>query len=79
MTASGLIFIAAATDNIIRAFDIESGEELWSDVLPAGGQATPITFEEDGRQYLAMMAGGHEFMETPKGDYVLAWALPEGE
>lgn len=79
VTASGLIFIAATTDNIIRAFDIETGEELWSDVLPAGGQATPITFEEDGRQYLAMMAGGHEFMETPKGDYVLAWALPEAE
>jgi quinoprotein glucose dehydrogenase len=77
VTAAGLIFIAATTDDMIRAFDIETGEELWSDVLPAGGQATPITFEQDGRQYLALMAGGHAFMETPAGDYVLAWALPE--
>ena len=77
VTAGGLIFIAATTDNLIRAFDIETGEELWSDVLPAGGQATPLTYEEDGRQYIVFMAGGHEFMETPKGDYVIAWALPE--
>ncbi|WP_265516641.1 PQQ-binding-like beta-propeller repeat protein [Nitratireductor luteus] len=77
VTAGGLIFIAATTDNMIRAYDIETGEELWSDILPAGGQATPITYEVDGRQYLAFMAGGHAFMETPKGDYVWAWALPE--
>nr|WP_255714072.1 pyrroloquinoline quinone-dependent dehydrogenase [Pelagibacterium xiamenense] len=77
VTAGGLIFIAATTDNLIRALDIETGEELWRDVLPAGGQAAPITFEQDGRQYLAMFAGGHGFMETPPGDYLWAWALPE--
>ena len=77
VTASGLIIIAATTDNMIRALDIETGEELWSDVLPAGGQATPITFEVDGRQYVALYAGGHAFMETPKGDHLIAWALPE--
>ena len=76
VTAGGLIFIAATTDNLIHAYDIETGEELWNDVLPAGGQATPIVMEVDGRQHLVMMAGGHTPMETPLGDAVIAWALP---
>jgi quinoprotein glucose dehydrogenase len=76
VTASGLIFIAAATDNLIRAIDLRTGRTLWTDVLPAGGQATPITYEVDGRQYLVIMAGGHHFMETPVGDEVIAYALP---
>lgn len=77
LTASGLVFIAAATDDLIRAIDIETGETLWQAALPAGGQATPITYEADGRQYLAIFAGGHHFMETPIGDTLLAFALPE--
>ncbi|WP_375176026.1 pyrroloquinoline quinone-dependent dehydrogenase [Pseudooceanicola sp.] len=77
VTASGLVFIAAATDNLFRAIDIETGETLWSDVLPAGGQANPITYEVDGRQYVMVTAMGHHFMETPVGDEVIAWALPE--
>lgn len=76
LTASGLVFIAAATDNLIRAIDIETGETLWDDVLPAGGQANPIVYEANGREYLVIMAGGHHFMETPRGDYVIAYALP---
>jgi quinoprotein glucose dehydrogenase len=77
VTAGGLIFVAAATDDLIRAIDIETGETVWSEVLPAGGQAGPMIYEQDGRQYLVLMAGGHHFMETPPGDYVIAWALPE--
>ncbi len=77
VTAGGLIFIAAATDDLIRAIDIETGETVWSDVLPAGGQAGPMVYEQDGRQYLVLMAGGHHFMETPAGDHVIAWALPK--
>lgn len=77
VTASGLVFIAAATDNLIRAIDLETGETLWSDVLPAGGQAGPMVYEANGREYLVIMAGGHHFMETPVGDYVIAYALPE--
>ncbi|MCD9031413.1 membrane-bound PQQ-dependent dehydrogenase, glucose/quinate/shikimate family [Luteimonas sp. Y-2-2-4F] len=77
VTAGGLIFIAAATDDLIRAIDIETGETLWSDVLPAGGQAGPAVYEVDGRQYLVIMTGGHHFMETPAGDQVIAYALPE--
>lgn len=76
VTASGLAFIAAATDNLIRAIDLRTGRTVWSDVLPAGGQATPITYEAGGRQYVVMMAGGHHFMETPIGDEVVAYALP---
>lgn len=77
VTAGGLIFIAAATDNLIRAIDINTGKVLWQDKLPAGGQANPMTFEADGKQYVVLMAGGHHFMETPVGDSVIAWALPD--
>ncbi|TFF27387.1 pyrroloquinoline quinone-dependent dehydrogenase [Jiella endophytica] len=77
VTKGGIIFIAAATDNLIRAIDEKTGETLWSDVLPAGGQANPIVYEEDGREYLVIQAGGHHFMETPVGDYYIAYALPE--
>ncbi|SDO72117.1 quinoprotein glucose dehydrogenase [Lutimaribacter pacificus] len=76
VTAGGLVFIGAATDNLFRAIDIETGETLWSDVLPAGGQANPITYEADGRQYVMIAATGHHFMETPIGDYLIAYALP---
>lgn len=76
VTAGGLIFIAAATDNLIRAVDIETGETVWSDVLPAGGQTTPISYSVGDRQFVAIAPGGHHFMETPVGDYLMAWALP---
>jgi quinoprotein glucose dehydrogenase len=76
VTAGGLIFIAATTDNFIRAVDIETGETLWRDTLPGGGQATPMTFEINGRQYLVIMAGGHHFMGTPISDQLVAYALP---
>ena len=76
VTAGGLIFIAAATDNLIRAVDIETGDTLWRDTLPGGGQATPMTFEMNGRQYLVIMAGGHHFMGTPVSDQLVAYALP---
>ena len=75
VTAGGLVFIAAATDNLVRAIDIDTGKTVWQDVLPAGGQANPMVYEVDGREYLVIMAGGHHFMETPEGDYVIAYAL----
>jgi len=77
VTASGLILIAAATDDLIRAIDIETGETVWQNVLPAGGPADSIIYEENGRQYLVIMAGGHHFIETPNGDWVIAYALPD--
>ncbi|ABS64662.1 Pyrrolo-quinoline quinone [Parvibaculum lavamentivorans DS-1] len=77
LTAGGLIFIAATTDDKFRAIDIATGETLWETKLPAGGQTTPITYEVEGRQYIAIAPGGHHFMETKIGDYVIAYALPE--
>ncbi len=77
VTAGGVVFIAAATDNLIRAIDLKTGKTLWHDTLPAGGQATPAVFEVNGKQYLVIMAGGHHFMETPIGDEVIAYALPD--
>ncbi|HEX6604209.1 MAG TPA: membrane-bound PQQ-dependent dehydrogenase, glucose/quinate/shikimate family [Sphingomicrobium sp.] len=76
ITASGLIFISAATDDLMRAIDLRTGKSLWQDALPAGGQATPMTYEANGRQYVLIMAGGHHFMETPIGDALIAYALP---
>jgi quinoprotein glucose dehydrogenase len=77
VTAGGLIFIAATTDNQFRAIDIRTGKTLWQDTLPAGGQANPMIYEQNGRQYVVIMAGGHHFMKTPEGDYLIAYALPE--
>ena len=76
VTAGNLIFIAAATDGLIRAIDINTGKTVWSDVLPGGGQTTPMTYEINGRQYLVIAPGGHHFMETPITDEVIAYALP---
>ena len=76
VTASGLIFVAAATDDLIRAIDLETGKTVWTDKLPGGGQATPMTYEANGRQYLVIAPGGHHFMETPVSDAVIAYALP---
>jgi quinoprotein glucose dehydrogenase len=77
VTSGGLIFIAATTDNQFRAIDIRTGKTLWQDTLPAGGQANPMVYEENGRQYVVIMAGGHHFMKTPEGDYLIAYALPD--
>ncbi|MBI1196574.1 MAG: membrane-bound PQQ-dependent dehydrogenase, glucose/quinate/shikimate family [Phenylobacterium sp.] len=76
VTASGVIFISAATDDLIRAIDLKTGKTLWKAKLPGGGQATPMTYEIGGRQYLVIMAGGHHFMETPVSDALVAYALP---
>ena len=75
ITASGLIFIAASLDGHLRAFDINTGKKLWQVALPAGGQATPMTYSIEGRQYLVIAAGGYKDA-SPRGDYVIAYALP---
>lgn len=77
VTAGGLIFIGATTDNLIRAIDIETGETLWSDALPGGGQANPLVVEVEGRQFVIIYPGGHHFMETPISDSIIAYGLPE--
>lgn len=75
-TGGGLVFIGATMDDAFRAFDTSTGEELWRAPLPAGGQATPMTYLADGRQYVVIAAGGHDTMDTTRGDYIVAYALP---
>ena len=75
-TDSGLVFIGAAMDNYLRAFDASTGAELWKGRLPAGGQATPMTYMWRGKQYVVIAAGGHEKAGTKHGDQVVAFALP---
>ena len=78
VTAGGLVFIASAMDNYIRAFDTETGDELWKGRLPAGGQAMPMTYRgaRSGKQFVVIAAGGHGKLGTTLGDSVIAYALP---
>ena len=77
VTASGLTFIGAATDDFLRAFDNRSGAELWKGRLPAGPQATPMTYRlgPQGKQFVVIAAGGHKYMRTKLGDYLVAFSL----
>lgn len=75
-TSGGLVFMAGTKDGYLRALDIETGDELWKSPLPAGGQATPMSYEVDGRQYVVIAAGGHGSLGTRPGDYFVAFALP---
>lgn len=75
VTAGGLVFIGAAMDDYLRAFDARTGAELWRGRLPAGGQATPMTYVWKGRQYVVIAAGGHAKSGTKRGDEVMAFAL----
>lgn len=77
ITKGGVAFLGAAVDNYLRAYNLTTGEQLWEARLPAGGQATPMTYSvEDGRQFVVMVAGGHGSVGTKPGDYVIAYALP---
>ena len=80
-TGGGLVFIAAAMDNYLRAFDVETGHELWKGRLPAGGQATPMTYRVagDSRQFVVVSAGGHGRLGTTRGDAVVAFAHPRAD
>jgi quinoprotein glucose dehydrogenase len=63
-------------DNYLRAFDVETGAELWKGRLPAGGQATPMTYRAGGKQFVAIAAGGHGKLGTRLGDSLIAYSLP---
>jgi quinoprotein glucose dehydrogenase len=75
VTSGGVAFLTATMDNYIRAFNVTTGKELWSDRLPAGGQSTPMTYSEGGKQYVVTAAGGHGSFGTKLGDYVIAYSL----
>jgi quinoprotein glucose dehydrogenase len=72
---SGLIFTAAALDPHLRAFDSDTGKELWTVELLASAQSTPMTYEWNGKQYIVICAGGHGKMKSKMGDSVVAFAL----
>jgi quinoprotein glucose dehydrogenase len=77
-TGGGLVFIGGSADEMFRAFDAETGKELWKYKLPAGGYAVPAVYEANGRQYVVIAAGGGNRIGTPTGDAYVAFALPEG-
>ena len=77
VTAGGLVFIGATDfDNKFRAFDKATGELLWEATLPFGGEATPATYEVNGRQFVVIAAGGGRDGKPSGGVYV-AFALPQ--
>jgi quinoprotein glucose dehydrogenase len=78
MTAGGVAFLSSALDYYLRAYDVTTGKVLWRGRLPAGAQATPMTYRSDasGRQYVIAVAGGHGSLGTRLGDFVIAYALP---
>ncbi len=79
VTAGGLVFTAGTMDPFLRAFDVDTGKELWKTQLPAPGHATPITYQlrPDGKQFVVIAAGGHaKITEEPQSDAVVAFTLP---
>ena len=75
-TSGGLVFIGAAMDDYLRAFDAKTGAELWTGRLPATGNSTPTTYEWQGRQYVVIAAGGRGETGSPANDALVAFALP---
>jgi quinoprotein glucose dehydrogenase len=80
LVTGGLVFIAATMDRRLRAFDLRTGDLLWSARLPASAQASPLTYRTrpGGRQFVVIAAGGHSGMGSSLGDHVIAYALPTG-
>jgi quinoprotein glucose dehydrogenase len=77
VTAGGLVFVGATLDRQLRAFDVETGRELWHAVLPAGAKATPMTYAVRGRQFVAVAAGG-DGEAFGASDEIVVFALPSG-
>jgi quinoprotein glucose dehydrogenase len=77
VTAGGVVISGNTADGFLRAHDAETGAELWRDRLPAAGAANPMTYSVAGRQYVVIAAGGHGKLGTRRGDWVVAYALPD--
>lgn len=76
VTAGGLLFIGASADETFRAFDKDTGKILWKAKLPFSGNATPSVYMFDGKQYVAISAGGGK-SGRPAGGNIIAFALPD--
>jgi quinoprotein glucose dehydrogenase len=81
VTDRGLVFIAATSDRRFRAFDRDTGEELWATALPASGFATPATYigKKSGRQFVVIAAGGGNKYDKVFTGKIVAFALPKDE
>jgi len=79
-TGGGVAFLSSTLDYYIRGYDVSNGKVVWKARLPAGGQATPMSYVSDktGKQYVVVMAGGHGSLGTKMGDEMVAFALPDG-
>ncbi|WP_201547832.1 membrane-bound PQQ-dependent dehydrogenase, glucose/quinate/shikimate family [Psychrobacter namhaensis] len=78
ITQGGVAFLSAATENNFRAYDLKNGDVLWNVRIPAGGQATPMTYlNSKGEQMVVLVAGGHGSVGTTIGDYVMAYKLAD--
>jgi quinoprotein glucose dehydrogenase len=79
VTKSGVAFLSGTLDYYARAYDLTTGRQLWQSRLPAGGQATPMTYlsPRSGRQFVIVVAGGHGSTGTKAGDSIIAYALPK--
>ena len=75
VTKGGLVFIGGSRDELFHAYDKDTGKLLWSHKLPAGGYATPATYQVNGRQYVVIAAGGGGKIGTTSGDSYVAFAL----
>jgi quinoprotein glucose dehydrogenase len=77
VTAGGLVFIGATNyDRKFRAFDKSTGALLWETTLPFAGNATPITYERNGRQFIVIAAGGGKDLKAKSGGVYVAFSLP---
>ncbi|MBS1072808.1 PQQ-binding-like beta-propeller repeat protein [Gluconobacter cerinus] len=79
VTGGGLVFLGPTADDYLRAVDESTGKVVWKARLPAGGQANPMSYMINGKQYIVIAAGGHAGMGTRTGDYILAYALDDGQ
>ena len=78
VTGGGLVFLGATLDPYFKAFDAETGALLWKAKLPTSARATPMTYRTaQGKQYVVIAAGGHDAPQSPLGDALVAFSLPE--
>lgn len=77
ITAGGLIFIGSTMDGMVRAVDLETGEELWRDLTEAPSVSNPAVYEHQGKQYVAFISGGNSILKPSVGDMVSVYTLPE--
>jgi quinoprotein glucose dehydrogenase len=77
VTQGGLVFIGATMDRLFRAYDARTGKVLWDHKLPADGVASPMTYSVDGKQYVAIAAGGHHMFGRAMSDSIMVFSLGE--